>query len=915
MVLLSVVPALAQNANVTGTVTDESQAVLPGVTVVATETASGRTFEAVSDERGTYRFSLPAGLYGIRAELQGFAAAVIREQNLLVGQNATIPITMRVATLEETVTVTNAAPLVDLRSAQIAGNVDRLQMEAIPIAGRNWLDLSDNVAGFNEMTFGKFDLKLDGQSITQETSVTSFGQPGISRDAIAEYQVVTSPYDVTQGRTVGLAVQAITKSGTNVARGSAYVYGRHDKLNSADPWTNVVLPFRQQQFGGTFGGPIVQNKTHFFASYEQEGNPRSVNVQPSALAPQLITAKTNDELFATIGRVDHQFTNRSHLVVRGNHSYRLIPNDGVTSHPSRAAKKPTYSYSLSANWTLASTSGLLQEVKVGVFRYWWRWGYADGNTPETPEYVFPGLTLGLNWNYPEYIDTRRVPIQYSATLPRGSHEFKYGGEWNIGVDLGDWPARSRGQYFFSTLPTDAIRRFGLDVNPANWDFSGLDSTAIRFDRTFANDFEYNTPRKTYALWLADNWTVNSRLTLNLGVRYDISWGDYSPPSDTLQETEVIINNGLFTENVGYRHGIRDLNNIGPRVGFVWDVTGGGDTVIRGGTGIFYSGIGGNPVWDTQLWNGQKIIYNSYANDRQPGFIADPTRGVTVDDILNRRVPLAPQAISVIDPEIETPRAWRTSLGFQKQLNAVTGIEADLVFLQGTNEEMVRDPNLFYNPATGWPHHAVNFGRPRRDFGPIRFIYSGGSSESLTLPVTFTKRFSDNYQFNVIYTWIFYAWNHGTGGAGYGNDQINPFNVSFNKRDTGEDRHIVRANGVYSLPMGFQLSGVWQFNSGSYSSYTSGRNPLGGFGNNRLRNDLSFVPLNTFKNEANHRLDLRVAKDFSLGGNRRLQVTAEVFNALGDTTESFDLRENSANYLKVNDINGIRSGQLGVKFSF
>ncbi|MEX2272688.1 MAG: carboxypeptidase regulatory-like domain-containing protein [Vicinamibacterales bacterium] len=913
--LLALTPVYAQNATVTGIVVDESKGVLPGVVVVATEVASGRTFESFTDERGVYRFSLPAGRYSIRATLPGFDASVIDEQPLLVGQNATIPITMRLASLEESITVTNTSPLVDFRSAQISGNVDRMQMEAIPIAGRNWLDLSANVAGLNPMTFGRFDLKLDGQSITQETSVTGFGQPGISRDAIAEYQVVTSPYDVTQGRTVGLAVQAITKSGTNIFTGTGYGYARHSKLNSAHPFTGVVLPFRQEQVGGTFGGPIVQNKTHFFASYEQEANPRSVNVNPSALAPQLITAKTNDQLWATIGRVDHQFTNRSHLVVRGNQSHRLIPNDGVTNHPSRAAKKPTSSYSMSANWTLASTSGLLQEVKVGVFRYWWNWGFADGNTPETPEYIFPGLIIGLNWNYPEYIDTRRIPIQYAATLPRGKHEFKFGGEYNHGVDLGDWPARQRGQYFFTVLPADAGRRFALDISPADWDFSGLDSTVIRFDRTFSNDFEYNTPRKTYALWLADNWSVHPRLTLNLGVRYDISWGDFAAPAGTVQETDVIINNGRFTENVGYRNNLRDLNNVGPRVGFVWDATGRGNMVIRGGTGIFYSGIGGNPVWDTQLWNGQKIIYNSYANDRLPGFIADPTRGVSDDDVLSGRVPRAPQAISVIDPEIQTPRTWRASLGFQRQLGATSGIEADVVFLQGRNEESVRDPNLFYNPETGWPHHATRVGRPHPNYGPIRFIGSQGSSESLSLPVTYTKRFSNNYQFSVIYTYVAYAWTHGTGGAGYGNDTVNPFDISFNKRDKTQPDHVVRANGVYLMPWRIQLAGVWRWDSGSYTSYSSGQNPLGGFGSNRLRSDLSFVPLNTFKNERETNLDLRAAKEFSVGGARRLQLTFEVFNLLKDTVRVYDLRENSATFQQVSNINGIRSGQVGAKFSF
>ena len=205
----------------------------------------------------------------------------------------------------------------------------------------------------------------------------------------------------------------------------------------------------------------------------------------------------------------------------------------------------------------------------------------------------------------------------------------------------------------------------------------------------------------------------------------MAWGDFAPPD--VNETSVVINNGKFTEDAGYRNGIRDLNNIGPRVGFAWNVGGKSDLVVRGGTGIFYSGIGANPAFDMQLWNGQRVIFNSYVNDGKPGFIADPTRGVSDDDILNGRVPLAPQAVSVIDPDVKTPRSWQTSIGFQKQLSPVMGVDVNLVYQRGYNEETVRDPNVFYNPATGWPKNPVTSGRPRPDYGPIRLI--GNTTEA------------------------------------------------------------------------------------------------------------------------------------------------------------------------------------------
>ena len=172
--LMAVIPARAQEVSVVGTVVDESKAVLPGVTITATHVASGRTYDNVTSERGEYRLlGLGAGVYQIKAELSGFAALVLADLEFLVGQNATVPMTLKVATLEESVTVSSTSPLVDLRSAQIAGNVDPRQMEEIPIAGRDWLSLNANVAGLNSFSFGKFQLNLDGQQITQNTSVTS----------------------------------------------------------------------------------------------------------------------------------------------------------------------------------------------------------------------------------------------------------------------------------------------------------------------------------------------------------------------------------------------------------------------------------------------------------------------------------------------------------------------------------------------------------------------------------------------------------------------------------------------------------------------------------------------------------------------------------------------------------------------
>src|SRR5918993_4902818 len=139
------VPAMAsaQDASLIGNVVDGTKAALPGATITATMIDTGRASTTVSDERGEYRLrGLAPGRYRVQAELSGFSTVVVPEIELLVGQNRSLPFTMQVASLSETLTVTGEAPLVDVSSTQVAGNVDRRQMEELPLQGRNWMELA-----------------------------------------------------------------------------------------------------------------------------------------------------------------------------------------------------------------------------------------------------------------------------------------------------------------------------------------------------------------------------------------------------------------------------------------------------------------------------------------------------------------------------------------------------------------------------------------------------------------------------------------------------------------------------------------------------------------------------------------------------------------------------------------------------
>jgi hypothetical protein len=910
----------AQEASVAGTIVDESRAVLPGVTVTATSLGTGGQHSAVTDSRGEYRLrALPPGRYRIQAELAGFATVVVSNLELLVGQNATVPFELRVAALEESLTVTSDAPLVDLRSSAVAGNVDRRQMEDLPIDGRNWMQLTLFVKGITTNTVNnqpgvsndrEFQLSLDGQEVNNRRCCSGgFGNAKFSREAIAEYQVVTNMFDVTQGRSAGILVQAITKSGTNNFDGSLYGYFRDDSFNAADPFTKEVLPFSNQQTGGTLGGPIVANKTHFFASYEYEREPNTVVINPSAFSSGRVLAfPTKFTVQNVMGRVDQNLAN-GHLMVRGMFYERSNPADALSSngYPNRGRQSVQQVVSATATWSRALSDTIMQEIKGGYSRFHYGFALMAGN-PATPEYIFPGLTIGPRFNDPNPAYSPAYNVIYNLNWQKGRHDLKVGGEYRDGVDRQFYPGRSRGQMFFRARPADMERRFPLEAwnDPTQWDLTGIDQLALRFDIAYSNDFTNRLRRPTYALWIGDTWRLADNLRLNLGARYDLGWGDLAPAG--LRETDVIIDNGLFVENVGIKNNIRDINNIQPRVGFTWDPKGSGDFVIRGGTGLFYAPIDTQGVVNMLKRNGQREIEVSWVNDGQPGWVLDPTRGVTADDVLSGRVALdRPIAIAVLEHDFELPYAWQTVLGFQKQINSVTGFDADLVYKRGYREEIgTRDPNLFYDPETGFPKDPNLFGRPNPAYGSIALYTSHGKSESLTLPMSFTRRYQNRFQATVTYTLMFYK-----------NDLISPPNVfDWNSgwgRANDFQRHTFRVNGIWNLPADITLAGAYRYGSGNYSTLNSGVDPLGIGGGGRIRRDLTIIPRNTFKGDSHQSLDFRIAKAIPLGGDVRVDLMAEVFNLYNHARYSYNVLENSATFGQARASAGNpRTGQLAFR---
>jgi len=911
--------AFAQDGSLVGTVVDETKAVLPGVTITVTNLETGGVSVAVSDERGDYRLpKLPAGKYKVQAELAGFGTVMVPSVELLVGQNGAVPFTLRAAAVAETVTVTGEAPLVDLTSSQVAGNVDRRQMEELPLQGRNWMELSMMVKGItaNNITNQPgvsnddfFQLNLDGQQITQKLAGSGFGQPAFSRDAIAEFQIVTSQFDITQGRSAGIQVQAISKSGTNVNAGSFYGFFRDDTLNAADHVAHQVLPYSDRQIGGTLGGPITRDRIQYFVSYEDERQPGTIFSAPAGLSGQTFTFPTKTSQKSFLGRVDATMSKTDRLTVRGSRWNWDNPfNLGGGSYPSVANVLDRYATNVLGTWSKVLSDSAVQQVKVGYDDFFF------GQTPlssvvGTPEIDFPGLTIGAPYNLPSVEWQRILEARYELNWHKNTHDVKFGGEFLHVSHTGYWHILKNGRFTMTSLPSNLsdLLPAGSAFTPSQWNLAAMNSFVLRYDQNFnQSGWQIDIPRPTMAVWIGDNWRIGKRVTMNYGVRWDDDLGVFSPPN--VPVTTIGISNGVESGDFGYKTGMHDHRNFAPRVGFVYQVA--PSFVVRGGSGLYYALPYSNLSYSQQVFS--ETITGSFTPAKNglcadgSLFITNPTCGVTGDQLFAGTAPIPAQSPRVISPDYRNPYTWQSGIGFQKQLSSVMGIEADLTHYNEYRDGRSHDPNLFYDPATGYNVNP-SASRPNPAYTQVIYYTSNGRRDQTQLSTSLTRRFRNNFQSGTTYTLMFAM--HDDGGLGISSPGANnQFNYLDGEYATSSDfqRHTLRAWTIYQLPAGLSTSVSYFYGSGGRYNATISATPYGKPGSNRLNLLTSgavapaitipaavadrfdgpaviasgmVIPRNALEGLPMHKVDLRVTKDVKIMGTLKASLIGEVYNIL------------------------------------
>src|SRR5438067_7277443 len=638
----------AQEATLTGTITDSTGGVLPGVTVQATHEASGNTFEAVTDARGVYRIPARVGAYKISAQLAGFNTATRMGVDLLVGQTITLNLQLSPSSVQETVTVTGEAPLIETQSSEIGGNIDPRQVQDLPSAGRNWMSLALLAPGNRTNAQGslpvqdrvdvrEFQLNVDGLQVT--ANLGTGNQPRYSEDAIGEFQFISNRFDATQGRSSGVQVNAVTKSGTNSLTGTFVGNFRDSRWNANDPVLNTKVPYKNQQYSGTIGGPIILNKLHYFANYEYEHQPpTSIWTTPY---PAFNVTKNGTHHVSLSGvRLDQELSSKMRLMGKVNHSRLEDPfGTGNSNYPAATAKNQEHSTDVVGEFTSVLSNKALNTARVGYASYgidqsslttWTNhWQAANGVTNGGPNLTFRGFRSNRNGNIPRYRNQNTYTIHDDFTYSydaKGHHDLKAGGEYLHMLDdtrncnqCGGTATVNGGP-----VPANITSLLPDPFNADTWRLAdpALGAIATRYTVSVSDSSNFLTPARMwkYGAWAQDDWKISRKLTLNLGLRYDVIWN-------------------AFAQNVTFlpvelANRPQDANNIQPRLGFAYTLT--DKTVLRGGAGLYYN----DELNTNVLWPMSPLTIAVIAVDNVPSradFAANPFNGPlpTYDQALAR----------------------------------------------------------------------------------------------------------------------------------------------------------------------------------------------------------------------------------------------------------------------------------------
>ncbi len=939
VLLLSATATAAQQgtSELRGRVVDAQGAVLPGVTVTVTNQNTGMFRETVSGGDGSFIASgLAPGTYRAAAELQGFKKFDRQDLRLEVGKTTSIDVTMAVGGLEETVNVTAVSPIVDLTSKELGGNITSDTLVKLPSVNGNFIGfvglLPGIVPSVSTESFGSDSISVNGQDPRNNNYMVDGGnnnddvigqragmQARTPIEAIQEFQVITGQYDAQYGRTSGAVVNAVTKAGTNNFRGVAFGFLQNTDLTSQAFFAkqnNLPKPeTKYERWGGTYGGPIVKNKIHFFGSVERFSidRPNAINIpaRPDLNGTQM----TRDRVWNTIIRGDHQINNSTTYSVRWLREQspqvnQIIGTGLQAAAPAAAREESDVDQTVSGNLNM-----VLSNTKVNTFRVTWtreNVAFANNcfNTNGRDLSQCP-VTLG----YQDYIDQQdntasaRINdgIQIENTLAwfipgkGGDHDVKFGAQYSYSAAYNTNQGNLNGTFSFG--------RSNVPFNPAV-PSTYPDRLTVRVGgpNVFYQKAHY------MAGFVQDKWRLGNNVTLNLGARYDV---------------ELIPFPEIDDDPLVDKHPV-DKNNFAPRLGFTYDI--GGKSVVRIGVGRFYDKthfeVIGGLYTGTPFTSSFTVNFPTAAADNGPRTGVLPTDPFLVNGpvinraLLNQLYPGGQQLRNTgatwDNADRRTPYTDEVSIGYERQLLAELSVSADYVYSRGRDllMQLNLNPQLRSNPTVAAstlarvPSPALNtavaaLAAKYPGFAPfttnvIQYL-NVGELDHNALMLQLKKRFSNNYSAQVSYTLAKSNGNTSGNGAPQSGFQLrDDLRLDLNEGPTDFDnRHNFTVSGTALIPRtgGLNVSWVGRAISGRPFSLVNQNvdpdlngilaEPLPaaeykGSGNNAYT-------VSNYKAERNGAygpgffgVDMRIGYGFRVRGQRQLEISADLFNLTNRT---------------------------------
>lgn len=953
---LAILAQSSASADLEGIVTDPAGAAIPGavITVINQETQVERRGE--SNSLGRYRIpALPASEYTLRISKDGFAIYERRGLTLQVGQLVTVDATLTVAAQSQEVTITEAAPIVETGRATMGAVVNQVEIDNLPINGRNFLDFARTVTGvtgqqtsgqgsglsFNGQRGRSNNLSIDGAdnngALNGNTRLT------MSQDAVREFQVVTNQFAPEFGNAAGGLVNVVSKSGSNNLHGNVFVFGRDEALDGRNAFVTDAEkpPFSRRNYGATLGGPLKRNRTFYFASVEySRRNQSDVVTLPDAtvaainqvLAARPIPSAPVKAIGNGVFPVNRIFTLASlkidHSLNASNTlSFRYIYGQdgesngggvsiGGTTDVSGGGGQKDRDQSFLGAWTHIFTPSLVGETR---FQFAPRNLSQYANDPIGPRVTISGIgSWGRNTNFPVLLDENRYQIQQSISKQAGRHYFKFGGDVNFLKAHTSFPVNFGGTFTFASLA----------------DFQA--GRANQFSQGFGNP-DIRLPEKTFGFFAQDEFKILSRLTLTYGVRYDYDLQPQGIPRDRSNPIEASLQDGVH----------RDGNNLAPRFGFNWNPDGKGKLSVRGGYGIFYDKIfllvARNALIARQtLTLASAQATTQLASGAFPQSLRFPTGFA-----------LPKPSLNVTDSNLVIPYAQQANFGLERSLGREWAVSATYVAVRGVKNLKSQNINLtapilltadnsaqlgvakpsaqqlgrFYYPSTG---------RIDPNFTNIQAICSCGSSIYHSVQLAVQRRFSRGLDFRVNYT-LARAIDDGSDFV-QAQQPSNPYNARAERAlSTEHQKHRFTAVGVWQIPYqrrdhssplawvlgDWVLSTNWLYRSGTAQNVVVGSDVNGDGNSSTDRPMMGPYELgrNTYVGPEYFSVDLRLAKRIPIRERYTLQILGEAFNVENrvnysdvNTTWGTDLAPRST-FGRLQAANDPRQIQLGLKFYF